>query len=170
ERQRQEAERKRVEEEKRRQDELRRQQEAERQRQIEEERKELERLKRLREAEERRRREAMAQAMAEEEAARAAAERRAAQVPWTAAIVEKIRRNWQRPPGSADRFNCQVRLEQLPGGEVIKAEILRSCGTAALDRSVENAVLRASPLPSPPRPDLFERVIVVTFCPTVDAC
>jgi colicin import membrane protein len=113
---------------------------------------------------------ALAQQMAQEEAARAAAARGAAQMPWLSAIVAKIQRNWQRPPGSADRFNCVVRLEQLPGGEVVRATVIRSCGTPVLDRSVENAVLKSSPLPTPPDPALFERVIDVRFCPTPDAC
>ncbi len=170
--------RKEAEEEKQRQDELRKKREqeqkrlleAERQRQLDEERKELERIKRQREAEERLRQQAMLEQMAREEGARAAAERTAAQAPWLGAMIEKIRRNWQRPPGSADRFRCTVQLEQLPGGEVVSARIRSSCGNAALDRSVENAVLKASPLPSPPRADLFERSIIVTFCPSEDAC
>ncbi len=183
-----EAERARVEEqkkkaaeEKQRQDEIKRkikeaeeerqrQIDEERKRQLEEERKELERIKRQREAEDRRRRDEMMAIAAAEDAARAAAARGAAQAPWSAAIVDKIRRNWQRPPASADRFNCLVRVEQLPGGEVVRASIVRSCGSAVLDRSVENAVLKASPLPSPPDPSLFERILNVTFCPTPDAC
>ncbi len=152
-------------------EEARRKQEAdERKRLIEAERKEQDRIRREREAEDQRRRDEMAALLGAEEADRAAAARTAAQQPWAAQIAAKIQRNWQRPPASAERFNCLVQIQQLPGGDVVSAKIIRSCGSAVLDRSVENAVLKASPLPSPSDPSLFDRNIKVTFCPTPDAC
>jgi len=38
-------------------------------------------------------------------------------------------------------------------------------GDEAVVRSIEAAVLRASPLPKPPTPALFERNLIVTFRP-----
>ena len=58
-----------------------------------------------------------------------------------------------------------VRVSQIPGGEVVQAEILSSSGNIAFDRSVEEAVLRSSPLPLPKFPSLFDRNIVITFEP-----
>jgi colicin import membrane protein len=40
-----------------------------------------------------------------------------------------------------------------------------SINDAALRESVEAAVLRASPLPPPPNPALFERNLELTFAP-----
>ena len=45
----------------------------------------------------------------------------------------------------------------------MQAEIQTSNGSVAFDRSVEDAVLRASPLPVPNDPSLFDRNIVLTF-------
>ena len=47
----------------------------------------------------------------------------------------------------------------------MQAEIRTSSGNVAFDRSVEDAVLRASPLPAPKDPALFDRHIVITFEP-----
>jgi colicin import membrane protein len=80
-------------------------------------------------------------------------------------IRNKVQRNWLRPSGTAD-FSCNVLVRQLPGGEVESAQVTKSCGSSALDRSVEAAVRKASPLPAPPDPELFERELNITFKPT----
>ena len=80
-------------------------------------------------------------------------------------IKETIERNWLRPPGNPTGLKCVVRVSQIPGGEVVQVEIRTSSGNVAFDRSVEDAVLRASPLPVPKDPALFDRYIVITFEP-----
>ena len=84
---------------------------------------------------------------------------------YIAQIRDKIERNWLRPPGSPLGLKCVVRVSQIPGGEVVQAEISTSSGNIAFDRSVEEAVLRSSPLPLPKLPSLFDRHIVITFEP-----
>ena len=81
------------------------------------------------------------------------------------AIAAKVSRYWQRSPATRDNFDCLVRVDQMPDGEVISAKVTRSCGSAALDRSVEAAVRKASPLPMPEDPDIFERAIEFRFRP-----
>ena len=49
----------------------------------------------------------------------------------------------------------------------MQAEIQSSSGNVAFDRSVEEAVLRSSPLPVPKDPSLFDRNVVITFEPDV---
>jgi colicin import membrane protein len=45
---------------------------------------------------------------------------------------------------------------------------VRSCnGDEAVRQSIEDAVLRASPLPAPPDPALFERELLLRFRPDV---
>ena len=126
------------------------------------------------EAEERERREAEAQARREAELAeRLEAEAQArrtteldrARSRYVAAIRDRIRGNWRLPSGESEEFECRVQVTQAPGGQVLNVRILQSCGSSALDRSVESAVLRSSPLPSPPDPDVFARDIEFVFRP-----
>ena len=64
-------------------------------------------------------------------------------------MTAAIRRAWRRPPSAPRQFECRVRVRQSSDGQVISASIVKSCGDALLDRSVEQAVFRASPLPTP---------------------
>jgi TonB family protein len=48
-----------------------------------------------------------------------------------------------------------LRIRQVPGGEVLNVRILRSSGDPGFDQSAESAVLKASPLPVPSDPRLF---------------
>ena len=89
----------------------------------------------------------------------------AGRIEYVAQIKDKIERNWLRPPGTASGLKCVVRVSQIPGGEVVQAMIQESSGNIAFDRSVEEAVLRSSPLPVPKDPSLFDRNIVITFEP-----
>ena len=91
----------------------------------------------------------------------------AGRTDYIAQIKAKIDRNWLRPPGTAAGLKCVVRVSQIPGGEVVQAEIQSSSGNVAFDRAVEEAVLRSSPLPVPNDPSLFDRNIVITFEPEV---
>jgi colicin import membrane protein len=85
---------------------------------------------------------------------------------WYASIVAKIERAWIRPPSARPGVTCIVSVSQVPGGEVIAVEVNNcSINDTALRESVEAAVLRASPLPSPPDPALFERNLELTFAP-----
>ena len=64
-------------------------------------------------------------------------------------IKQKVQRSWNRPTGFKEGTVCLVRVRLVPGGEVIQATIVQSCGNPVFDRSVENAVFKASPLPVP---------------------
>ena len=72
-------------------------------------------------------------------------------------IKQKVQRSWNRPTGFKEGTVCLVRVRLVPGGEVIQATIVQSCGNPVFDRSVENAVFKASPLPVPEGTALFER-------------
>jgi len=71
-------------------------------------------------------------------------------------IRQKVERNWVRPAGWTKGMECVVRVRLAPTGEVISAAISRPSGSPAFDRSVENAVYKASPLPLPEDKGLFE--------------
>jgi colicin import membrane protein len=80
-------------------------------------------------------------------------------------IANKIERNWHRPPNALADINCQVHVTQTPGGTVTNVDVTRCNGDDAVVQSIKDAVFRASPLPGPPDPALFERDLVVTFRP-----
>ncbi|HEU4781477.1 MAG TPA: cell envelope integrity protein TolA [Steroidobacteraceae bacterium] len=86
---------------------------------------------------------------------------------WHAQITARIQRAWIKPPSARPGISCIVSVTQVPGGEVTGVRV-NSCSIddAALRESVEAAVLRASPLPTPPAGVPFERNLELTFAPT----
>ena len=75
---------------------------------------------------------------------------------YTAYIQEKIQQNWLQPAGSPAGLSCIVQVSLIPGGDVAKVQIVRSSGDALFDRSVENAVHKASPMPLPKDAAVFK--------------
>lgn len=63
-------------------------------------------------------------------------------------IRKKISKNWN-PVGLQNDIEAHVNVRLSPTGEVISARVVKSSGNPVFDRSVENAVLKASPLPIP---------------------
>jgi len=155
-----EAERKRREDE-----ELeRRRVEAERKRQedIERQRAENERLKREAEQAEIRRRQ-QEEIEAEERRLQAMAANDTAR--WIYALQNQISRNFILPASAPPNLECVVDISQLPGGQVVNVSIGRCNGDDAVRRAIEAAVFKASPLPEPDNPSVFERDLRITFKP-----
>ena len=88
---------------------------------------------------------------------------RVERLEYIAQIRDKIERNWIHPPGVAPGLEANVRVVQIPSGEVVQVEIVTSSGNVAFDRSIEEAALRSSPLPLPKDPSLFDRSIMIAF-------
>ena len=153
--------------------EKKRREEAELERRRQEaERKRLEDIERQRAENERKRLEAEAAARQElldreiaEEQARLDAMNSGALARYVYAIQQRIQRNWVEPPSATAGLECVVNVRQLPGGEVVGATIGRCNGDDAVKRSIEAAVFKASPLPEPEDPTLFERNLRITFKP-----
>lgn len=80
-------------------------------------------------------------------------------------IQARINRAWIRPPSAKAGLKCVVIVTQVPGGEVTAVNVLECNADEAVRRSVEAAVLRASPLPEPSDPTLFDRTLRITFEP-----
>jgi colicin import membrane protein len=70
-----------------------------------------------------------------------------------------------RPPSAKPGIDCVVYVTQIPGGEVTNVRIGTCNGDTAVRESIETAVYRASPLPPPPDPSLFERNLEIRFVP-----
>jgi len=144
-----EEQRKAAETEKKRKDEAR-QAEIKKKQDTEERRKSAEsNLKEQLAREEKERTEAKAKA---EQAARAQSEL----ARYEGLIRQKVERNWVRPVGWTKGMECVVRVRLAPTGEVINVTVARPSGSPVFDRSVENAVYKASPLPLPEDKGLFE--------------
>jgi colicin import membrane protein len=169
-RRREEAERQRQQREA---DERRKREEAELERQRQEaEKKRLEDIERQRLENERRRREAEeAEQMRQFEAEVADEQRRLDAMNsgeldrYIFAIQRRIQQAWVPPASAMPGLKCIVQVRQVPGGQVTGVTITSCNGDAAVQRSIEAAVYRASPLPEPDNPALFDRNLRITFEP-----
>jgi colicin import membrane protein len=161
-----EQERERVAAEKRRQEQSAREQ---RERQVHEQAEREAAAKREREQAAARRQQQqaeaeLAQALAAEEE-RQSAERAGLLDEYILMIENRIERNWNQPLSVQPGLDCIVNVVQLPSGDVMSATVASCNGDAAVVRSIERAVMDASPLPKPPNPALFERNLRVRFHP-----
>jgi colicin import membrane protein len=81
------------------------------------------------------------------------------------AIQSRVMNRWVRPASATVGTECVANIKQLPGGEVVSVSIGKCNGDAAVRQSIEAAIYRASPLPTPEDPSVFEREIRLTFRP-----
>lgn len=163
--------------EKKRQAELKEKQEAEQKQQaeLEAQRKAEEKAEQARQAELRRQEQKQL-----EEQARLQAERDAqqqaevvalqrvldrARFEYAAALRAHIQSNWTRPSQLTGTPSARIEVRQLPGGMIAGVRLLSCNGPDVFCRSVEAAVWQSDPLPPPPREELFEQTLVVTFEP-----
>ncbi len=109
-------------------------------------------------------REDLKRSLAAEEHARAV-QAGPALASWQAQITAKIERAWLRPPTARPGIQCVLNVTQMPGGEVTQVSIGECNGDQAVRESIEAAVYRASPLPPPPDPSLFDRNLRINFKP-----
>jgi len=80
-------------------------------------------------------------------------------------IQTRIETNWIPPASAVPGLECVVNVTQIPSGDVVGVTVGRCNGDDAVRRSIETAVLRASPLPTPSVGALFDRNLEVTFRP-----
>ena len=77
-------------------------------------------------------------------------------------IYETVKRQWSIPPKS-DELKAQVRVTLLPDGDVRSILFIKRSGNNAFDASIEAAINKASPLPVPNDPALFNQFRSLTF-------
>ncbi len=83
---------------------------------------------------------------------------------YTAAIQAAVTRAWTRPVGTPPGLQCQIKVNQIPGGGVIDVSIGTPCNASAVVRnSIINAVKKADPLPFKGFEDVFERRLNFIF-------
>lgn len=80
------------------------------------------------------------------------------------ALQQAITQEWTRPDTVPLGQKCSITILQIPGGEVVGAEVDPSCPYDTLGRrSIEAAVMKATPLPYQGFESVFERRLNITF-------
>ncbi len=86
------------------------------------------------------------------------------QAQYFAAIQNAITNNWLRPDSTQPGLRCTIRIAQIPGGDVIGVQLSNPCNADPQTRiSIEQAVKRASPLPSKGFESVFQRDFNLNF-------
>jgi colicin import membrane protein len=80
-------------------------------------------------------------------------------------IRQKIKPQISVPPDIIGNPEAIYDVEQLPTGEVLSVKLRKTSGNRSYDDAVERAILRASPLPRPDRPEQFQRRLELKFRP-----
>ena len=90
---------------------------------------------------------------------------------YTDAISAHVGQRWRIPGNyrNRDDITTRVRIQMIPGGEVINVSVVESSGYPDFDESVMNAVKLSSPLPVPDGPMFNKqfRSLVMEFDPKV---
>jgi colicin import membrane protein len=83
---------------------------------------------------------------------------------YAAAIQQAVVTQWNKPDNVPNGTRCRILIRQLPGGEVVSAQVQSGCSMDAAARdSIERAVLRAQPLPFRGFESVFRRELMFTF-------
>jgi len=77
--------------------------------------------------------------------------------------MRAVRSRLVEPAGVQGNPQAEVKVLQLPNGEVVSVKVTKPSGNPAYDEAVERAVLAASPLPLPADRGLFNRDVVLQF-------
>lgn len=83
---------------------------------------------------------------------------------YRAALQAAIASKWTRPDTVPLGARCRIHIRQLPGGEVMSAEVSSPCAYDEQGRrSIEAAVLKAQPLPYAGFEPVFSRDLTINF-------
>lgn len=129
------------------------------------EQKRAEEARRQAEAQDKAQREAELRASLAAEEHANAARSSAALASWQAQIAARIQRAWLRPPTAQPGISCELHVTQVPGGTVTNVRLGNCNGDAAVRESIIAAAYRASPLPAPSDPAIFDPNLDITFHP-----
>lgn len=75
---------------------------------------------------------------------------------YKAMIINAISQQWIVPENANKQLSSQFRIRLAPNGSVLEVTLTRSSGDPVLDRSAQSAIYKASPLPVPADPAVFD--------------
>lgn len=83
---------------------------------------------------------------------------------YQAAIQAVVTQNWNRPESAQPGLLCKLHIVQIPGGEVLSVRVGTPCNADQITRnSIEQAVMKAEPLPYQGYEKVFQRSIDLNF-------
>jgi colicin import membrane protein len=83
---------------------------------------------------------------------------------YAAAIQSAVTNNWNRPDSASSGLRCSLNITQIPGGDVLNVSIGAPCNADPVTRnSIEQAVMKAAPLPYQGYEKVFQRSIKLNF-------
>jgi colicin import membrane protein len=83
---------------------------------------------------------------------------------YAAAIQAAVTQNWNRPDSAEAGLRCALNITQIPGGDVISVTVGAPCNADQATRnSIEQAVMKAAPLPYQGYEKVFQRSIKFNF-------
>ncbi|HEV7491512.1 MAG TPA: cell envelope integrity protein TolA [Rhodanobacteraceae bacterium] len=83
---------------------------------------------------------------------------------YAAAIQSAVTNNWNRPDSANPGLRCSINIVQIPGGDVISVTVSSPCNADPVTRnSIEQAVMKAAPLPYQGYEKVFQRSIRLNF-------
>src|SRR5690242_9246606 len=83
---------------------------------------------------------------------------------YAAAIQAAVTNNWNRPDNAQTGLRCVLNIAQIPGGDVISVSVGSPCNADPVTRtSIEQAVMKAAPLPYQGYEKVFQRNIKFNF-------
>lgn len=72
-------------------------------------------------------------------------------------ILNAISQQWNIPANTNKKLSTDLLIRLAPNGAVLNVKLVKSSGDSALDRSAIAAVYKASPLPVPTNPSIFNQ-------------
>lgn len=89
---------------------------------------------------------------------------------YAAALSRAIEAQWTRPDAIPDGQACSLAITQIPGGVVVAASVEPGCPYGETGkRSIQDAVLKAQPLPYAGFESVFRRNLLLRFVPSSDS-
>ncbi|MEP7043265.1 MAG: cell envelope integrity protein TolA [Dokdonella sp.] len=83
---------------------------------------------------------------------------------YAAAIQAAVTQNWNRPDSASTGLRCSLNIVQIPGGDVISVTVGSPCNADQPTRnSIEQAVMKAAPLPYQGYEKVFQRSVKFNF-------
>ncbi len=106
----------------------------------------------------------LAELMADEQTSLDAEADMTLKTQWLGLMTNSINQVWRKPFTARKGVQCKIRIDLIPGGEVVSAQLVGSCPwDAATQQSLIDAVNRASPMPYKGYESVFERSGSLTF-------